>query len=730
MWLFHEGNKNTAELTYDQSDVNPEDRIRMDDIAENYYFASDLDANDFYTIYFFAQPDAASKSGTPDEIVSQLHDDKYGYWGGRTSSDGLIENTDNTSDGTRWGYKKFENVYRQLSTDKYNSLGQLFCTALDSSDWYGYFAGFTADPEVAKANLSRTQNNSAYTGSTSKKKNASFSVPNSQMLFDLNKPLSTFDLDEDRIIYLYAVYTNGVDYQSQKKPAIHLLKQGSTNEPCDFQWMFLPNKESYSGTYPKDNLDIYFSMKNIYVEDTAPANPLTNVFYKDTTYNLGIRYLTERVECSHSWNRHANSGGQLDNGWNYDFTDGLYDFTDGLPETFTNFIKKYTESGFYYNFYIYYNQRENDDGKSPAGLEKNIDAEIRGSNKIIAFCEKEKLISEYSQDPSWGPKDTTHSRDVYVKIYIERIYNNKLTGEITGSFDYKNSTGNILFNNTGNDTDTNGYYDVFETKEISFASSYDESGSGNRTFTFNYGSHYGDIVSADDAAVYDSTKNPSLGIKNPAGGDVFYGTEDYSGGESLYAGNFNKITVTNYADQNGAFPENDGAQKLPVITIAHPGVYKIRARVYYANGVPSAIKISVAYLRGLFIEVFDSNPSNLITETEFINHSNPPYKAFFNYQSNPLKPDDELFQDNDGNKYSLLTLLRDKYPDCDGFYDHVGGKNIRFDARRDNTTFTDSNGNPLKGQFTLDGGQTWIDEFPITKNFIFYPVKLPEQQTV
>ena len=79
---------------------------------------------------------------------------------------------------------------------------------------------------------------------------------------------------------------------------------------------------------------------------------------------------------------------------------------------------------------------------------------------------------------------------------------------------------------------------------------------------------------------------------------------------------------------------------------------------------------------------------------------------------------------------SLLTLLRDKYPDCNGFYDHVGGKNIRFDARRDNTTFTDSNGNPLKGQFTLDGGQTWIDEFPITKNFIFYPVKLPEQQTV
>ena len=72
MWLFHEGNKNTAELTYDQSDVNPEDRIRMDDIAENYYFASDLDANDFYTIYFFAQPGAASiKADTPDGKITK-----------------------------------------------------------------------------------------------------------------------------------------------------------------------------------------------------------------------------------------------------------------------------------------------------------------------------------------------------------------------------------------------------------------------------------------------------------------------------------------------------------------------------------------------------------------------------------------------------------------------------------------------------------------------------------
>ena len=375
------------------------------------------------------------------------------------------------------------------------------------------------------------------------------------------------------------------------------------------------------------------------------------------------------------------------------------------------FIHENITPNCYYNFYIYYNQKSS---TPVAEVETSIDSQIRESNHIInnTFSKKDQIIS--------------NNRYYSYTVYIERIYNFKLTGGITGSFDFNKSTGNVLFNKTSSSTDT----DVFETKELSFASSYgsDDDARINRTFTFNYGSNYGDIVSTDEAAVYDSTKNPSLGIKNPAGGDVFYGTEDYSGDNPLYVGNFNKITVTNY--EKGSLPENDNAQRLPVITIAHPGVYKIRARVHYKGGVPDEIKISVAYLRGLFIEVFNSNPSNLITETEFINHSDPPYKAFFNYQSNPLKPDDELFQGKDGNKYSLLTLLRDKYPDCDGFYDHVGGKNIRFDARRDNTTFKDSNGNPLKGQFTLDGGQTWIDEFPITKNFIFYPVKLPEQQTV
>ena len=677
MWLFHEGNKNTAELTYDQSDVNPEDRIRMDDIAENYYFASDLDANDFYTIYFFAQPGAASKTGTPAEKISGLNKSTNGYW----------VDPSNTIDGTQYGYKKFENVYRQLSTEQYDTLGELKCDFQDRQRYKGFFCGFTADVHEAENNLQES-----LLGLNNK-----ISLPKSDKLFNLNKPLSEYDAEDgktDNTIYLYAVYTNGVDYNNTKNNSIMFNSSGS--EPM----FFLPSKNAYTGTYDKVDLDVYFTLPNILVLDDANSthNKTQCVLYKKdvstgdfSDSSIKFRYLDTRGNRDTSWNKVGD---------------------EKEPKNLIKFIHTNITPNCYYNFYIYYNQKSSE----PVALDESIDSKIKASHHIIGTFDEENRIIDGSRICSY-------------RVYIERIYNFKLTGGITGSFDFNKSTGNVLFNKTSSSTDT---YDVFETKELSFASSYgsDDDARINRTFTFNYGSNYGDIVSADETAVYDSTKNPSLGIKNPAGGDVFYGTEDYSGDNPLYVGNFNKITVTNYADQNGSFPENDKKQKLPVITIAHPGVYKIRARVYYAYGVPSAIKISVAYLRGLFIEVFDSNPSNLITETEFINHSNPPYKAFFNYQSNPLKPDDKLFQDEDGNKYSLLTLLRDKYPDCDGFYDHVGGKNIRFDARRDNTTFTDSNGNPLKGQFTLDGGQTWIDEFPITKNFIFYPVKLPEQQTV
>ncbi|MDD7618148.1 MAG: hypothetical protein SPJ51_04160, partial [Candidatus Enterosoma sp.] len=243
MWLFHEGNKNTAELTYDQSDVNPEDRIRMDDIAENYYFASDLDANDFYTIYFFAQPGAASKTGSPDDKITNLKNDENGYW----------VDSSNTIDGSKYGYKKFENVYRQLSTEQYDTLGKLKCDFKDRHNAIGHFCGFTADETTATNNLQKD--------SVLGFNNNNISLPKSDKLFNLNKPLSEYDSDKDNTIYLYAVYTNGVDYNSKNTKNNSIMFNSSGSEPM----FFLPNKNAYTGTYDKVDLDVYFTLPNILV---------------------------------------------------------------------------------------------------------------------------------------------------------------------------------------------------------------------------------------------------------------------------------------------------------------------------------------------------------------------------------------------------------------------------------------------------------------------------------
>ena len=51
MWLFN--NNDTANLQYDPQEAPEDDKIQMDDIAENYYFAADLKSTNFYKVIFF-----------------------------------------------------------------------------------------------------------------------------------------------------------------------------------------------------------------------------------------------------------------------------------------------------------------------------------------------------------------------------------------------------------------------------------------------------------------------------------------------------------------------------------------------------------------------------------------------------------------------------------------------------------------------------------------------------
>ena len=53
-WFFNDQSKATAVIEPDGSDQN--NKVIIDDIAENYYFGSNIDADEYYDLYFFAQP--------------------------------------------------------------------------------------------------------------------------------------------------------------------------------------------------------------------------------------------------------------------------------------------------------------------------------------------------------------------------------------------------------------------------------------------------------------------------------------------------------------------------------------------------------------------------------------------------------------------------------------------------------------------------------------------------
>ena len=145
MWLFNDNN--TANLQYDPQEAPEDDKIQMDDIAENYYFAADLKSTNFYKVYFFPQPELANykdkKYLTPMDYYeaqkSTFQNESYGYWGSRTLTNKStsdfgkpVYKTDGTSDGTAYGYKTLTDIYKQLSPENYAEIGESFCTLTDS----------------------------------------------------------------------------------------------------------------------------------------------------------------------------------------------------------------------------------------------------------------------------------------------------------------------------------------------------------------------------------------------------------------------------------------------------------------------------------------------------------------------------------------------------------------------------------------------------------------------
>lgn len=637
-----------------------------------------------------------------------------GFWGNMTASStyrygdtrfnyGVVNpDASNTSSDSYFGYKTISKVYSQLKMSQYETLGDLFCTLEDntSKGYYDYFTGFTTDEQIAASNFNYVKYGNTWRNT--------FTKPSTD-LFDLTKPLSSYDTDGDHKIYLYALYTNGKDLANVKVPSLHMVPSTWQNKVYEYQWIFSPSEKSYSlapdgslvetetdtalmnpstgnDKYLLKNIPWYYSMKNVYVSKTTPASgALNTVFYKDQNYTFGAKSLKS----------------------NYDSTDAFTFNSGSATDTaFSAALKAKLQSDCLYNFYIYYNQM-NGDVTAANMLDSAVNKALEGKNIIY---ESDPVLQRNVSDAAGGST-------CYMKLYVERVYDYKVAGDITGGYGYHDSVTSFELKSSTDVTEAGvtKHEQTYETKLVNFSSA------ASSKFVINYGDHYAaSVLSADTAAYATSDLTSSLtSTATPTDSNAALKNDgsQYKDANDNYA----YYQKDNFTIEDASLSANNVAnQNLAIIKMTSPGGYKLRIKVIYTDGVPTSIRVSAAKISGYFLEIFASNPTSKLTGaySDFVDHVSTPYVYRTDrFENNIITLDDAVFYayGSTTDPKSLRSILTEHGTSA-LLYDHVTGQKIEI-SLADHVT---ASGTTIHGGFTTDSGLSWRDNFTLDKNYVFY----------
>lgn len=256
---------------------------KIDNIAENYHLPDNI-----YTVYFFPQPVNSdgpapelkvNADGTKSVVYNPKKQKDWGYWEDATD----VEDKENGE----YGYKKLI-VEANLNADQINGLGNLKIDRLDSNPNTSQrfplsFSGWTANQakskEYAAGQASFNNSPRPFT------KNPFTSLLNgfydyvdfSESLKTLNNKAidGTKGDNDDKVIFLYPVYTTGKSYNNQltapntfptEKNADQMLVKLETRTPDrDFQGQEnrLYTKSYYFNQIYDDNSDPYLTNQGL-----------------------------------------------------------------------------------------------------------------------------------------------------------------------------------------------------------------------------------------------------------------------------------------------------------------------------------------------------------------------------------------------------------------------------------------------------------------------------------
>lgn len=554
-------------FVFDTRESEDEPQVLVDDIYENYNLTTEGTLQeDLYTVYFMAQPIVANTSDPINQKPSinlsearnsgsAVYNTTYGS-GGKydgffekstaiNSSDEELGNTSVTTSSFNvageeiYYLKKAENVFQGLTTDLLDAVGRPLCYKADDGGW-------NDDPIESNPAYNDSRYDLTFVGWSNNKSVASTDGYASQADFhivDTRTPLSVYDTTEDgsnandKIIYLYAIYTSGKDYsktgdypdEQVRYDAVNIRMYDKTNKDASGKTDFWPTREVTS-----DGRE-YFAFKNLSITDEQinqnlsfgiSAAPVNDVGWDNDWLNAGggendpKRYGVDWgisnaghyniyvfVFCDRD---HYGGRGVGNPWWNGHNDIALQEVTDEYNDWLTSTILE--------NFL----------------QDKNIVK--NGSSGLVSYSkEKEESDLVYVYGPS------NHLGGFY--FYVERIYEFKMLGGNKETFDYDNTSLNYFFDQDGSNT-------IFEAHNVFFNNMGIE-----KTYTFEDGSTlttthavFG-VVHEKTFPTYDITlkENAKIYLKPAVEGD------DYTLSEgSPHSANLNgklfKMTFTGYYD--------------------------------------------------------------------------------------------------------------------------------------------------------------------------------------
>lgn len=346
-------------------------------------------------------------------------------------------------------YRKISNVYKRLTIQQLEDIGIPKTAMLDKADYTYQFTGWTANKSSAISN--------GYGG-----------MQNLDLIDPLT-PLSVIDSTtkdgseaNDHVIYIYPIFAIGKDYNFEKSPKLQPdsvdLNKGSGYDKVH---KFLPLIDNYQG------LGRVYLMKNIYFSEEDKKN--------GTNYHLSVDIATNH---NNGWPGITSSFGQSE-------------MTEYFPSTGT----KHTVSTApiisdigYYNVYTIIKTNESSEHWTGNNSNENedfidyVDSSTYSSLKADYYYEPMKNITSnivkifYASNritfQTGGFFERAQYFDFKIWVFVERVYEYKITGGPADTFDYFSMSSPTIFKiEPPTNAPQSTYIEYFTAENVYFNSS-------------------------------------------------------------------------------------------------------------------------------------------------------------------------------------------------------------------------------------------------------------------